>query len=413
MVSVEKFNPCLELLQHDPYPVYRHYRRCDPVHLGMPPLPDYPDSWYLFRYDDIESVLKNRAFVNDRQKAGYGLPCSPALLEREPLWRILEKWILLSDPPAHTRIRAQVSGAFTKKSVVILEPFIQRAADQLLDNVIDRGEMDLIRDYATPLPLTVISQLLGIRIDPPERFRAWSKAVANALDTSTGPAVYDRTMHLMTDIVAQLKHDFRDQRRHDADDGLIAELLAAQAGDDGLQEDELISLCTLLLFAGQETTIDAIGNSVLALLQHPDQLEILTADPALLPDAAEELLRFNSPLQMAVVRVASDDMEIGGRRLRRGDNVTAILGAANRDPEKFADPDRLDITRRIGNRDVIFGQGIHICLGIHLARLELQIALGTLLRRVQSLHRQSDQLHWRNNVVFRGLTALPVSFEPT
>ncbi|MGB5306728.1 MAG: cytochrome P450 [Gammaproteobacteria bacterium] len=410
---MEQFNPCITLLQRDPYPVYRQYRRNDPVHLGLPPLPEYPESWYLFRYDDIESVLKNRAFINERTKANYALPCSPALLEREPLWQILEKWILLSDPPAHTRIRSSVTGAFTKKSVQLLEPLIQRTANQLLDKVIARGEMDLVEDYAAPLPLAVISQLLGIHIEPPGQFRTWSKAVANALDTASGPDFYDRALQLMTDIVGQLKHDFRDKRRDNADDGLIADLLAAQSGADGLQDDELISLCTLLMFAGQETTIDAIGNCVLSLLQHPDQLGKLVADHALLPGAVEELLRYNSPLQMAVVRVAAEDTEVGGRLLRRGDNVTAVLGAANRDPEKFPDPDCLDITRIIGARNVIFGQGIHICLGAHLARLELQIALGSLLHRVKAMHLKSDQLQWRNNVSFRGLTTLPVTFEPS
>jgi len=407
---VEKFNPCLDLLQQDPYPVYHEYRRSDPVHLGMPPMPDHSESWYLFRYDDVDKVLKSRVFINDRQQASHTLPCSTAMLEREPLWQVLSKWILLSDPPAHTRIRSRVNKTFTRKAVRVLAPLIQEMTDRLLGKAIGRGEMDLVRDLATPLPVAVISRLLGIRIENTEQFKIWSRSVADAIDMGRGPETYDRAMHLMMEIVAQLRNEFRVKRRQPEDD-LVSSLLATMEDDEGIDEDELISLCTMLMFAGQETTIDAIGNSVLALLQHPDQLQLLRDNPELLPGAVEELLRYNSPLQMAVIRVAAEDVEVGGRQLRKGDSVTAVLGAANRDPDRFEDPDRLDITRNIGTRDVIFGRGIHICLGAHLARLEFQIVLGTLLRRMRSIQLQSEQLHWRNNVVFRGLTSLPVSFE--
>jgi len=407
---VEKFNPCLDLLQQDPYPVYDEYRRLDPVHLGMPPMPQHDESWYLFRYADVEAVLRSRVFINDRQKASHTLPCTPALLEHEPLWRVLSKWILLSDPPAHTRIRSSVNRAFTRNATGVLAPLIQEMVDRLLDGLVVRGEMDLVSDLARPLPLAVIARLLGIRIENPEQFRVWSRSVADALDMGTGQEAYNRAMHLMTEIVAQLRIEFRDKRQQPEDD-LVSSLLASMDDDEGIDEDELISLCTLLMFAGQETTIDAIGNSVLALLQHPDQLQMLRDDPGLLPGAVEELLRYNSPLQMSVIRIAAEDVEIGGRQLRKGDSVTAVLGAANRDPDRFADPDRLDITRSIGARDVVFSQGIHRCLGVHLARLELQIVLGTLLRRIKSLQLKSDQLQWRQNIVFRGLTSLPVSFE--
>lgn len=407
---MEKFNPSLELLQQNPYPVYHEYRRLDPVHLGMPPRPEHDESWYLFRYDDVAAVLKNRAFINDRLKASHTLPCSAPLLERESLWHVFSKWLLFIDPPTHTRIRSSISKAFTRKAVNILAPLIQETTDQLLNKVISRGKMDLVKDLAIPLPMIVITRLLGIKVDNPEHFRTWSKSVADALDMGISPDVYDRAMALMTEIVAQLRDEFRDKRRQ-PDDNLVSSLLASMDNDDGVDEDELISLCTMLMFTGQETTIDAISSSVLALLQHPDQQQMLRENPGLLPGAVEELLRYNSPVQMTAIRVTAEEVKVGNRQLRKGDYVMAVLGAANRDPERFEHPDRLDITRNIGTRDVIFGQGIHICLGAHLARMEIQIVLGTLLRRLKSIWLQSEQLHWRNNVIFRGLTRLPVSFK--
>jgi len=409
---VEKFNPCLDLLQQDPYPVYHQYRRSDPVHRGMPPRPEHDECWYLFRYDDVAAALKNRAFINDRLKASHTLPCASALLERESLWQVLSKWMLLSDPPTHTRIRSSVGKAFTHKAILALVPLIQETTDQLLDKVVKQGQMDLVRDFATPLPIAIISRLLGNRIEDPKQFKVWSRAVANAMDMGSNPDAFDNAMDLMTGIVAQLRDEFRGKRKQPEDD-LVSTLLASMDARNVIEEDELISLCTMLMFAGQETAIDAISSSILALLQNPDQLQMLRDDPELLPGAVEELLRYNSPLQMAVIRVAAEDVEVGGKQLRKGDIITAVLGAANRDPARFEDPDRLDITRNIGTQDVIFGQGIHICLGIHLARMEIQIALGTLLRRLGSIQLQSEQLHWRNNVVFRGLTTLPVSFEAT
>ena len=407
---MEKFNPCLDLLQKDPYPVYREYRRMDPVHLGMPPMPENDGSWYLFRYDDVEAMLKNPVFINDRQAASHTLPCSPALLKREPLWRVLSKWILISDPPAHTRIRSRLNQPFSRKAISVLAPLIEGTMDQLLDTLIGRGEMELVSELATPLPVAVISRLLGIRIENVEQFRIWSRSLADALDMGKGPDSFDRAMPLMNEFVRQLRHQFRDQRLQ-PEDGLLSSLLTTMDDDEGIDEDELISLCTLLMFAGQETTIDAIGNSVLTLLQHPEQLQLLKDNPGLLPGAVEELLRYNNPLQMSVIRVAREDIEIGGKRLRKGDNVTSVLGAANRDPDRFTDPDRFDITRKVSSRDVFFGQGIHRCLGAHLARLEIQIVLGALLRRTHSIQLASKDLQWRNNVVFRGLTRLPVTFK--
>jgi len=269
--------------------------------------------------------------------------------------------------------------------------------------------MDIVRDFAAPLPVAVIAGFLGLRFSDPVELRAWSRSVANAMAAEATPELYDDALEKTKYFTSYLQQAFREKRKQPGDD-LLSSLLQVQ-DDGGLDEDELVSLYSQIMFAGQETTIDAIGNSVLALLQHPEQLEKLQSSPALLPNAVEELFRYNSPIQLAMIRFPTEDVEIGGKQIRRGDGVTAVLGSANHDQQHFDNAEELDISRIIKSRDVVFGQGIHRCLGAHLARLELQIVLETLLRRVKSMQLKSDQLHWRQNVVFRGLTSLPVSFE--
>lgn len=406
---MEKFNPTLARLHKNPYPAYRQYRDSDPVHLGMPLYPEYPKSWYLFRHEDVESVMGSRLFINDRSKTIDAVSCSSAMPSRQAFWSLVEKWLLLSDAPDHTRFRSHVSRSFTRTSAEQLIPFIQETADSLLDRVIDRGEMDIIREFAVPLPVAVVTRLLGLHISDPGELRAWSRSVANAMAPESTQKLYDDALEKTGDFTSNLKQAFHEKRRKPGND-LISSLLQVQE-KGGLDENELVSLCSMIIFAGQETTIDAIGNSLLALLQHPDQLEKLQADPALLPNAVEELLRYNSPVQIAMIRFPTEDVKIGGKTIHRGDGVTAMLGSANHDPIRFDTPEKLDICRTIKSRDVIFGQGMHRCLGAHLARMELKIVLETLLRRTKSLELKSDQPRWRQNIVFRGLTCLPVTFE--
>ena len=406
---MEKFKPTLARLNRAPYTAYRLYRDSDPVHLGSPLYPEYPESWYLFRHEDIVSVLGSRLFINDSSKASGGMPRPPATPSRQAFWELVEKWLLLSDTPDHTRIRSHVSRSFTRNSAEQLIPFIQETADDLLDRVIDRGEVDIVRDFAVPLPVAVVGRLLGLHFKDPGQLRSWSRSIANAMAPEAKSKLYDDALEKTRDFTSYLQQTFREKRKKPGND-LISSLLQAQE-NGGLDENELVSLCSMITFAGQETTIDAIGNSLLALLQHPDQLEKLQANPALLPNAVEELLRYSSPVQIAMVRFPTEDVEIGGKQIHRGDGVTAILGSANRDPIRFEHPERLDISRTIKSRDVIFGHGIHRCLGAHLARMELQIVLETLLRRVKSLQLKSDQLQWKQNIVFRGLASLPVSFD--
>jgi len=406
---VEQFNPTLAILNKDPYPVYRQYREADPVHLGKALYPEYPESWYLFRHEDVESVLRSRIFINERSKISAGSACPVSTPSRKAFWETLEQSLLLVDPPDHTRNRALVNAPFARKSVQQLIPFIQKTADEILDEAVSRGGMDIVSDFSAPLPVTVIARIMGLQISDHRKIRAWSMPIADAMASEVTPESYDAALAMVEDFTHHLQQVFREKRNNPGDD-LISSLLHAQ--DDGeLDEHRLVSMCSQIMVAGQETTIDAIGNAILALLQHPNQLEELQSRPELIPNAAQELLRYNSPIQMAIIRFPTEDVEIGGKQIRRGDGVTAILGSANHDPERFDNPDKLDITRSFKGRDVVFGQGIHRCLGAHLAQVELEIALETLLRRVNSIQLKSDQLHWRQNIVFRGLTSLPVSYQ--
>jgi pimeloyl-[acyl-carrier protein] synthase len=406
---VEQFNPTLARLNKDPYPVYRQYRESEPVHLGKALFPEYPESWYLFRHKDVDAVLRNRLFINDRIKTSDSSACPVAAPSRKAFWETLEQSLLLSDPPDHTRNRSLVSNSFSRQSAQQLIPFIRESADAILDRAIKQGEMDIVRNFAAPLPVVVIARIMGLQISDHEMIRTWSRPIADAMAPEATSKIYDDAMLMVNDFTCHLKQAFREKRNNPGDD-MISSLLQAQ-GDGELDEDRLISMCSQIMVAGQETTIDAIGNSILALLQHPEQLEELQSNTGLIPNAAEELFRYNSPIQIAMVRFPTEDMEIGGQQIHKGVGVTAMLGSANHDPERFDNPEKLDITRNFKGRDVIFGQGIHRCLGAHLAQLELEIALETLLRRIKSIRLKSDQLQWRKNVVFRGLTSLPVSYQ--
>jgi cytochrome P450 len=406
---VQQFKPTLARLNKDPYPVYRQYREADPVHLGKALFPEYPKSWYLFRHEDVESVLRNRLFINDRSKTSDYSACPVASPVRRTFWETLEQSLLLTDLPDHTRNRSLVNNSFSRQSAQQLTPFIRESADAIFDRIFKQGEMDIARDFAAPLPVVVIARIMGLEISDHEMIRNWSRPIADAMATEASSKIYDDALRMVNDFTHHLKLAFRDKRKHPGDDMISSLLQTHNDGDPG--EDKLVSMCAQIMVAGQETTIDAIGNSILALLQHPEQLEELQSNPGLIPNAVQELFRYNSPIQIAMIRFPTDDIEIGGQQICQGDGVTAMLGSANHDPERFDNPERLDITRDFKGRDVIFGQGIHRCLGAHLAQLELEIALETLLRRVKSIRLKSDRPQWRQNVVFRGLTSLPVSYQ--
>ena len=391
------FNPMDPAFVADPYPTYRRLRAEDPVHqspLGF---------WVLTRYEDVAAALRDPRLAKEAiaafVAARFGLAVPALVLS-----------MLDRDPPDHTRLRGLVSKAFTPRVVDVLRPHIQQIVDGLLDRVENQGGMDLIEDFAYPLPVTVICEMLGVPAADQDIFKSWSTDIARSLDAAILPADSD-AIPRGRDARLGLADYFRSliaTRRKDPKPDLLSALIAAEEEGNKLSEGELVSTCMLLLIAGHETTVNLIGNGLLALLQHPDQLRALRDDPGLIQTGVEELLRFDGPVQRTG-RMTTTEVEIGGKRIPRDSVVVSVIGAANRDPKQFADPDRLDVSRK-DNRHIAFGFGIHFCLGAPLARLEGQIALGTLLRRIPKLALVSNVPEWRESSTLRGLKSLPVTF---
>jgi len=314
------------------------------------------------------------------------------------------------DPPDHTRLRGLVNKAFTPRVVEGLRPHIQKIVDGLLARVEGAGTMDLIEEFAYPLPVTVICQMLGVPVEDRERFKQWGLDIARGLDAILLPPDSDvarrsvAARHALADYFRALIAERRAAPRGD----MLSDLIAAEEAGDKLSEDELLATCILLLVAGHETTVNLIGNGTLALLRHPDQLRRLREDPGLIGSAVEELLRYDGPVQRTA-RIPSADVRFDGLTIGKGEMVMPFIGAADRDPAQFPDPDRLDITRT-DNRHIAFGWGIHFCLGAPLARVEGQIAIGTLVQRLPRLALATDRPEYRQSLTLRGLTTLPVGF---
>jgi cytochrome P450 len=312
------------------------------------------------------------------------------------------------DPPDHTRLRSLVSKAFTPRVVEGLRPRIQRIVDDLITRAEQAGSMDLIEEFAYPIPVNVICEMLGVPVEDHERFRGWSLDIARGLDSVLLPPESDiprrsgAARHALSDYFRSLIAERRAAPRGD----LLSALIAAEEAGDKLSEDELLATCILLLIAGHETTVNLIGNGTLALLRHPAELRRLRENPGLIGSAVEELLRYDGPVQRTA-RIPSTEVTIGGRTIPKGAMVMPFIGAADRDPACFPHPDRLDLARA-DNRHIAFGLGIHFCLGAPLARVEGQIAIATLVRRLPKLALDVDQPEYRQSLTLRGLKALPV-----
>ncbi len=394
------FNPLLPEFHANPYPFYEQLREKDPVHespLGF---------LVLTRYDDVVMALRDPRFGRNGFEALLAAQYGPEGAEGR-----LPRSMLMRDPPDHTRLRTLVSKAFTPRVIEEMRPHIQAIVHRLLDQVRNREGMDVIADLAYPLPVTVICEMLGVPLDDHVAIRDWSSDIARSLDSIgllADPEVMargDKARRALTEYFRGLLPERRWRPRAD----LLSQLIAVEERGDRLNESELLSMCLLLFIAGHETTVNLIGNGVLALLRHPDELKKLRDQPGLIPLAIEELLWYDSPVQWTA-RITNTDVEVQGRQIPNGAMVVAAIGAANRDPSQFRDPDRLDIARE-GNRHVAFGFGIHFCLGAPLARVEGQIALGTLLRRMPALALQTATPEWRDSSALRGLKTLPVTFE--
>jgi cytochrome P450 len=394
------FNPFDPVTRADPYPVYRRLREEDPVHrspLGL---------WILSRHADIEPVLRDPRFSSDLRNAASFPLAAPADIEERLERR--SKVMLFTDPPDHTRLRALVNKAFTPRTVERLRPRAHEIVDRLISDVEDGGAMDLIADLAYPLPVIVIAEMLGVPPEDRDVFRQWSTDLARSLDPMLPPEVIDKIEGSADAFDAYFRPLFAERRAHPTDD-LLSALVAAEEAGDRLSEEELLATCILLLVAGHETTMNLIGNGMLALLRHPDQLERLRADPSLVPNAIEEMLRYDGTVQMTG-RTATADTEIGGETIRKGEISILLVGSANRDPGRYDEPERLDVTRT-NIRHLAFGAGAHYCLGAPLARVEAQIAFTELLRRLPpTLRLATEQPEWRDNILLRGLKALPLAW---
>lgn len=360
--------------------------------------------WFVTGYDEAEAILRDdRHFVRESRNA-----IGKDAYEMTDFDRMMNSHMLNKDWDDHRRLRTLVSKAFTPRRVRRLAPRVQAIADELIDAVVDRGEMDLMADYAFHLPTIVIAELLGIPADTREKFKVWANAaVTPAMDEES---MAEMMGHLQA-FFAFLQQFCADRRDNPRDD-LTSALIQAEEDGDRLSQQELFSMLFLLIVAGHETTVSLIGNAMVALWQHPDQLKLLQEKPELMPTAVEEFLRYDGPVERTFNRWATEDIEIGGETLPKGSIVIPIISAANRDPKKFDNPDKLDITRQ-HNPHMAFGKGVHYCVGAPLARLEAEIALSTLLRRLPTVQPAVPlhDLRWRLTPMFRSLEALPVKWE--
>jgi cytochrome P450 len=403
------FNPARKESRADPYPLYRALQQRDPFHRSR-----LADGWVLSRYDDILTILGDRSFSADerswsrypqirRQAAREGIP-DPYESDRASMLRM--------DPPDHTRLRSLVSKAFTPRAVEAMRGRIEEVVVQVLDGLPvsagsgrNGGRFELIRDFAAPLPITVIAEMLGVPPEDHGRFRHWSDRAVKTLGESSWEEM--RVGLRAMEELGQYIGEVADQRRANPRDDLISGLVAAEEEGDRLSRQELFTTCVLLLVAGNETTTKLIGNSIVALLRNPEQLDLLRSEPKRIPGAIDELLRYDSPVQLTS-RFVTRRSTMHANPLEVGQQLVLLLAAGNRDPEHFDDPDRLDVTRE-NVRHLSFGQGLHHCLGARLARLEGALALEALITRFPDLRFEGSGeqgLQWGTNTVLRGPSRL-------
>ena len=392
------YNPLSARMAQDPYPDYAQLRQRSPVHRSR-----LLNAWVFSRYADVDTVLRDhRRFSNDPAKRNLTRRQQAIVPARD------DYTMLLLDPPDHTRLRALVNKAFTRRAVNALEPQIRGLMNSLLDQV-DPAGFDLMEAVANPLPVIVIAEMLGVPPEDRGRFRIWSNQRARLLE----PTISPRERESGAEAGQALSEYFLpiiEARRAEPQNDIVSALAQAEEEGDVLTAREVLNMLRLLLVAGNETTTNLIGNGMLALLRNPGELARLRADPALIPGAVEELLRFDSPVQTDF-RGSLEDCEVNGFPVRRGENIVLLIGSANRDPAVFEDPDRLDVGRSEGSH-ISFGRGIHHCIGAPLARLEGRVVLEVLLERFASMRLLAERPAYRGGVVLRGLEFLPVAAVP-
>jgi cytochrome P450 len=395
------FNPFSAEVLKDPYPAYRALRERDPVHR----------SWLgagvvLTRFADIRQMLNDPRLGNDLHLANWWKWIEKRQIKAGRTQEELDDPnLIMSDPPRHTRLRALVNKAFTPDSIRALAPKVERIARELLDEAGGSGEIEIVDSLAYPLPMLAIAELMGIPIEDRDQFRQWSDDMSG----STGSfALKDIRRSVDGDhAIHRYLHGIVEQRRKDPQDDLLTRLVHAEENGDRLSMQELLALCSLLLVAGNMTTRGLISNGLYALLRNPEQIQRLRETPELLTEGINELARYDSSVQL-VARFAREDIEIHGKRIKKGTMISMLAGAANRDPERYVEPDRLDLSRD-NSQFLVFGHGIHFCLGHYLARMNARIAIGTLLERHRKIQFSAVEPKWGTNWVMRSLESLPVS----
>jgi cytochrome P450 len=384
-----------DAVHHDPYPHYRWLLRHDPVHHGA------GGTWFIAPYDLVQHVMSAPLFDRD---AGFR-EVWKTMVGPGPLSDIMGLTLFFAGPADHARQRRLIQCAFRPRLIDALTPRIGQVVDELLEPALERGQMDVIADFAYPLPLMVLGELLGFPAEDREQLRSWSVAIEPTVDFSVTPEVARLGNAAMGEFVGYVRDLLPALARQEC---LLGELAAA-TGEGLITEDELVSMAITLILAGHETTTGLIGNGLLALMRHPDQLGLLRRDPGLILTAVEECLRYDAPVQ-SNPREVQQDTRLGGKTLRQGDMAVVLQGAANRDPAQFPDPDRFDITRT-GTHPISFGAGPRRCLGAPLARLEARIALGALARRTHDIQLAGPghELRYQPSSMFRVLNSVPVT----
>jgi cytochrome P450 len=384
----------------NPYPLYQELRSTAPVHWDP-----YLHAWVVTRYAEVVHVFQH--FLAARTPSPEHLAAMD-MAQLSPIAQVMVRQMLFLDPPDHTRVRTLAARAFTPRRVEVLRDHILDITERLLDAVEAKGRMEVIGDLGAPLPAIVTTEMLGVPSRDWEKLRRWSTDFAEMLGNfQHNPGRATRVLQSLEEMTAYFQEAVRRQAEEPTE-GLVHALANAEVNGDRFSEEEVVANLIVTMVGGLETTTNLIGNGLLSLLRNPGELERLRGDPELIPSAVEELLRYESPSQHTA-RLAPTDLELGGRQIRRRQAVIAVMGAANRDPARFPEPDRLDVSRQ-DNRHVAFGWAGHFCFGAPLARIEGQIAFGALLRRFPELRLEPEPLAWRENLGLRGLKALPINF---
>jgi len=400
-----RFNLFDSKFNANPYPTYHRLREEDPVHRYL-----IGGDWIVTRYADVKAVLKSGCVrTDDRPKSIQER--NKYFLHKEKNLDILayttSRFLFYMNPPDHTRLRGLVGKGFSSIVVERMRPHIQEIVDELLDKVRHKGSMDIVAELASPLSVSVISKLLGIPKEAQQQLHQWTNVLSRILDPLVSLKEYE-AMNQATEEIQEYLRTLIAEREKEPQEDFISNLIAAKDQSDRLSQKDLLAICTLLFGAGEETTGNTIGNGMLALLQHPNQMEQLKREPTMIQSAVEEVIRYDSAIQM-LTRIATDNLEIGNQTIKAGEKIVLCLGAANRDPAQFPNPDELNINRE-QNHHLAFADGIHYCLGAALARVETQIAINTLIQTFPDLKLASNKLEWKKSIVIRGLKSLSVSF---